>query len=177
MVIIVLDDIIIIESMLKNIDKRAEVILLLEELLNLKFNDYKFNSIEKLNSVIEYNFSLVQVRVTLQTGEQKQIFIKLIQGGMIKESIFCYSSLLYEKYTNCNRYNLPQKVTIKEKVIQKNRKNIVLTIDKEQNYCTEIYLIEIKKFLEMKTKENSNYKDLMEYFKSNDKDILFLGII
>lgn len=101
----------------------------------------------------------------------------MIKGGMIKESIFCYWSLLYEEYLNYNKNKVPHKVFITEKLIQQNRKNIVLTMDKELNYCTEIYLVEIKKFLEEKTKEYNKFKELSNYFNNNDKDILFLGII
>ena len=175
--ITVLEDTKNLESMLKNTEKKIEIISLFEELLNQEIKDYNYISIEKFNSIIEYDFSLAKVNITFASGEQKRIYIRMIKGGMIKESIFCYWSLLYEEYLNYNRNNVPHKVTITEKLIQKNKKNIVLTIDKDLNYCTEICLVEMKKFLEEKTKENSKLKDLANYFNNNDKDILFLGII
>lgn len=175
--ITVLEDTKNLESMLKNTDKKTEIIYLFETLLNQEIKDYNYISIEKFNSIIEYDFSLAKVNIIFADGEQKRIYIRMIKGGMIKESIFCYWSLLYEEYSNYNRNEVPHKVSITEKLIQKNKKNIVLTIDKDLNYCTEICLVEIKKFLEEKTRENDKLKDLANYFNSNDKDILFLGII
>jgi len=159
--------------MLKNTDKKEKIISLFEELLNKEIKDYNYISIEKFNSIIEYDFSLAKVNIIFASGEQKRIYIRMIKGGMIKESIFCYWSLLYEEYSNYKRNELPHKVSITEKLIQENKKNIVLTIDKELNYCTEICLVEIKKILE----ENGRFKELAKYFNNNDKDILFLGII
>ena len=175
--IAVLEDTKNLESMLKNTEKKAEIVSLFEELLNQEIKDYNYISIEKFNSIIEYDFSLAKVNITFSSGEQKRIYIRIIKGGMIKESIFCYWSLLYEEYSNCNSNKVPQKVAITEKLIQENKKNIVLTIDKDLNYCTEICLVEIKKFLEEKTKENNKLKGLINYFNNDDKDILFLGII
>ena len=159
--------------MLKNTEKKEEIISLFEELLNKEIRDYNYISIEKFNSIIEYDFSLAKVNIIFANGEQKRIYIRMIKGGMIKESIFCYWSLLYEEYSNYNRNEVPHKVSITEKLIQENKKNIVLTIDKDLNYCTEICLVEIKKFIE----ENGRLKDLAKYFNNDDKDILFLGII
>ena len=159
--------------MLKNTEKKEEIISLFEELLNNEIKDYNYISIEKFNSIIEYDFSLAKVNIIFANGEQKRIYIRMIKGGMIKESIFCYWSLLYEEYSNYNRNDVPHKVSITEKLIQEYKKNIVLTIDKDLKYCTEICLVEIKKFLE----ENGRLKDIAKYFNNNDKDILFLGII
>jgi len=176
-VIKVLDDTQDLESMLKDKNKRIEIISFFEELLNEKIKDYNYISIEKFNSIIEYDFSLVKVNILFNNNKQKKIYFRIIKGGKVKESIFCYWSLLYEEYCNCDRNDLPHKVSITEKLIEKNKKNIVLTIDKDLNYYTEICLIEIKKFLEDKAKENCKLKGLMKYFSNNDKDILFLGII
>lgn len=175
--IAVLEDTKKLESILKDIDKKKEIISLFEELLNKKIKDYNYISIETFNSIIEYDFSLVEVEMIFLNGEKKKVYIRMIKGGMIKESIFCYWSLLYEKYSDYNRNQVPHKVSITEKLIQENKKSIVLTIDKDLNYYTEICLVEIKKFLEQKTRENNKLNGLVECFYSNDKDILFLGII
>ena len=175
--IAVLEDTKNLESMLKNISKKAEIILLFEELLNQKIKDYTYISIEKFNSIIEYDFSLAKVNITFCNNEQKRIYFRMIKGGKIKESIFCYWSLLYEEYLSCNRNKVPHKVAITEKSIEEKKKNIILTIDKDLNYCTEISLVEIKKFLEEKAIENDKLKSLINYFNNSNKDILFLGII
>ena len=154
--------------MLKNTERKEKIISLFEGLLNKEIKDYNYISIETFNSIIEYDFSLAKVNIIFASGEQKRIYIRMIKGGMIKESIFCYWSLLYEEYSNYNRNEVPHKVSITEKLIQENKKNIVLTIDKDLNYCTEICLVEIKKFLEEKDK----LKDLADYFNCSDKDII-----
>lgn len=173
----VLDDTKNLESMLIDKSKKEIIISLFEELLKQKIKDYKYISIEKFNSIIEYDFSLAKVDITFNNQEQRRIYFRMIKGGKIKESIFCYWSLLYEEYNKCNRNKLPHKVAITEKIIEENKKNIVLTIDKDLNYCTEICLVEIKKFLEEKSKYNNNLKEVMNYFDNKDKEILFLGII
>ena len=66
---------------------------------------------------------------------------------------------------------------ISQRTIQENKKSIVLTIDKDMNYYTEICLVEMKKFLEQRTKGNKKFKEVAECFYNNDKDILFFGII
>ena len=86
----VLEDTKKLVSVLKDTDRKEKIISLFEELLNKKIKDYNYISIETFNSIIEYDFSLVEVEIFFLTGEKKTIYIRMIKGGMIKESIFCY---------------------------------------------------------------------------------------
>ena len=44
----------------------------------------------KFNSIMEYGFSLIKIRTVLESGKKKELYIKMIKGGKVKESIFCY---------------------------------------------------------------------------------------
>ena len=170
-----------LENVLKNADNKQIIITLLECILNVNIQEIKYIGIEKFSSITEYDFSLAKINITLENNEEKRIYIRMIKGGKIKESIFCYWSLLYEEYLNSNKTNskivIPKNVGITEKSIENNKKNIILTLNKSIEYNTEIILIELEKFIIEKSKEKEILKKWLDFLKGNDKDILFLGII
>lgn len=105
----------------------------------------------------------------------EEIYLKMIKGGKIKESIFCYWSLLYEEYLNINKdkiYEIPKKVGITQKTANKNNSVIILKLDPSLDYCAEINLVEIKKFVI----ENKMLERWVENLDIKSEDILFIGI-
>ena len=169
-----------LEKVLKNPNNKDMIIQLLECILNTEIKDIKYIGIEKFGSIIEYDFSLAKINIRLLNDEEKRIYIRIIKGGKIKESIFCYWSLLYEEYLSSNKDNsktvVPKNVGITEKSIEDNKKNIILTLNKDIQYNTEIILVELKNFIQEKTKQNINLEEWLNYLEE-DKDILFLGMI
>ena len=149
-------------------------------MLNEKIEAFEYIGVKKFDTIIEYDFSLIELKITLKNKEQNTVYLRMIKGGKIKETIFCYWSLLYEEYLNNNKLYekelTPEKVIINEKSIEESKKNITLIINKEFNYNTEIALVELKKFLIEKSKENEDLNKLLRY-NLNDNDILFLGKI
>lgn len=163
-----------LECMFKNVDNREEIITLIKCLLNEKIKDFKYIGPLKFNSIMEYEFSLIKIRIILENDKQKELYIKMIKGGKVKESIFCYWSLLHE--LNIDKA-FPKKVTISEKRIEENNKDVILNFNHEFDYSTEIKLIKLKDFIIEKSVTDPILKKLLNYLENNDKDILFLGII
>ena len=154
------------------------IITLLEFLLDKNIIDFKYIGIQKFDSIIEYDFSLIKLKVLFKNNEHDIVYIRIIKGGKIKESIFCYWSFLHEQYLiNHKDIDMPKKVMITEKSIENDRKNIILNLDKDLNYTTEIILMEIERFIIEKSKEKNNLKKLLDYLNKHDRDILFLGTI
>lgn len=177
----ILEDMYMLETVLKNTENNHIIIKLLEFILNVKIKKIKYLGIEKFSSITEYDFSLAKINVWLQNNQEKRIYIRMIKGGKIKESIFCYWSLLYEKYLNSNKDEkkkiTPNNVVITEKSIENNKKSIILTLNRSIKYNTEIILVEFKKFIIEKLKEKANLKGYLDFINNDDKNILFLGII
>ena len=111
-----------------------------------------------------------------ENNEEKDVYIRIIKEGKIKESIFCYWSLLYDKFNKKEKRDF-EEVKIKEKVIENDKKSIILQTEKDYSYNTEINLIELKKFIVEKLKENGKLVKLLKYLDKIDNEILFLGII
>ena len=98
----------------------------------------------------------------------------MIRGGKIKESIFCYWSILYEEFLKNNQsyeQNIVQKAIITQVMSDKNVSSLLLTLDARLNYCAEINLVELKQYVK-------NYEDYGRWVSSldiKDEDILFIG--
>lgn len=169
-----MEDTFILETVLKDVENKHRIITLLECLINEEINDFEYVGIQKFDTIIEYDFSLIKINLILKNNERKIIYIRIIKGGQVKESIFCYWSLIYEQYLNDNKFD---KVTIAEKSVEQNKKNIILNMNKGSNYSTEIALVELKKYIIEKSEHKEELKELLKCLNIHDKDILFLGII
>ena len=169
-----------LECILKDTDNKHIIITLLECLLNSKIKEFEYIGIQRFDGIIEYDFSLVKIKILFDDNKKQMAYLRMIKGGKIKETIFCYWSLLYEEYLNNNKlYEKglnPEKVIINENSTEENKKNITLMINKNINYSTEIALVQLKRYINEKAKENNNLNKLKKY-EINDNDILFLGKI
>ena len=64
---------------------------LIEESVQQKIKKINYTSIEE---ALEYSFSLLKVNVSLENNENLNIYLNFIEKDKIKESIFCYCSIL-----------------------------------------------------------------------------------
>ena len=167
-----------LECILKDTDNKHIIIALLECLLNSKIKEFEYIGIQRFDGIIEYDFSLVKIKILFDDNKKQMAYLRMIKGGKIKESIFCYWSLIYEQYlTSTKKIEIPKKVVITEKTIENNKKSLILNINKDFNYSTEITLVELKKFIIENSSKNTDLKKLLDYLNNYDKDILFLGMI
>ena len=135
-----------------------------------------FLDIENFETIIEYNFSLIKLELVLKNNETKEIYLKTIKAGKIKETIFCFWSLLYEEYLKNNQKEFKstlRKAIISQKVENKNQNSIKLILDKELDYYADINLVEIRK---IKFESDKKVERWLEDLEINNDDILFIGI-
>lgn len=143
---------------------------LLEKILKKEIIEIKIEGIELFESIIEYDFSLTKANIVYKDNTKDELYFRIIKGGKIKESIFCFWSFLYEEYNKVrkqNKDNTIQKTIISQLESEKNTSNLLLTIDSNLNYKAEIYLVGLKKYLKKE-------RWLAEKNIDNN-DILFIG--
>ena len=161
-----------LEKILRN---KKESINFFKSILKLSITDIEFVGIEHFETIVEYEFSLLKVKLKYNTNEEKEVYLKVIKAGKIKESIFCFWSLLFEESKNENIKNnadLLEKTIITQTSTEENCSKIVLTLNKELNYSAEINLIELKNYVIEKNRKERLVKNL----EINSEDILFIGI-
>lgn len=153
---------------------KNEMKKLLENIFKNNILDIKLEGTEHYESIIEYNFSLVKVNIIYADGKSDEIYLKMIKGGKIKESIFCYWSLLYEEFlksTHKKNENELQKAIITQITSDENTTSLLLTLNTKLNYYAEINLVELKSFLA----ENKLSEGWCKSLEINNDDILFIG--
>ena len=163
-----------LEEMLQNLQNaNRDIIELFEIILELKIDKIEFAGREHFNSINEYDFTLI--KLNLFCNDKKiQIYIKMIKGGKIKESIFCFWSLLYEEYLkNKKEIYENKKVIIKQRKNSETDSNIVLTLDQSLDYCAEINLIKLRK-IALKNKKIERWLNKLQI---KSEEILFIGRI
>ena len=147
--------------MLKNNNAKESLIKFFNKINKFELKDIKYKGVEKFQSIVEYDFYVINLVGTTTLNVKKNIFIKIIKKGKIKESLFCICDLIYEKYFNNNTKEVikkPKKVTIIEEENTESMNKVFLKFlgenlsQKEVNI--EISFIEISKILEQTKKQN-----------------------
>lgn len=163
----------VLEEMLKD---KENVIKLLELILNISIKNIEIEGLEHFEGITEYKFSLLKINLKCDNDENKEVYLKMIKGGKIKESIFCFWSLLYEEYLRSTKKNktnnIQQKTIITQKTSDKNISKIILSLNQDIEYYAEINLIEIKNF----AIENNKLERWVEDLEIKSDNILFVGI-
>lgn len=147
---------------------------LLEKILKNIIIEIRIEGVEHFDSIVEYDFSLIKANIVYSDNKEDELYIRIIKGGKIKESIFCFWSFLYEDYikNKNNKFeNTVQKALITQIASEENISNILLTIDSKLNYCAEITLVELKNYFEKK----ENGERWVEDLEIKDNDILFIA--
>lgn len=128
-------------------------------------------SIQQYSAIEEYKFTVAKIKLILNNSKSTEIYLKRIKAGKIKETIFCFWSLLYEEYlknNNQKKEKIPRKVVILQDEKKQKQNIIKLTLEQELNYYVEINLVEIYKI----KKDNERREECLD----NNYDILFIGI-
>ncbi len=158
------------------------MLLFINKCLNLDLKEIRFNEIERFQSIVEYDFYLINLIGITSTNIKKDIFIKIIKKGKIKESLFCICDLAYEKYFNSTKEILkkPKKVTIIEEENIKFENKVFLNLFEEnfnhREVNIEINFVEISKILEQTKNKNLLKKGWEKYIEINPKDIIIVGV-
>lgn len=158
------------------------MLLFINKCLNLDLKEIRFNEIERFQSIVEYDFYLINLIGITSANIKKDIFIKIIKKGKIKESLFCICDLAYEKYFNSTKEILkkPKKVTIIEEENIKFENKVFLNLFEEnfnhREVNIEINFVEISKILEQTKNKNLLKKGWEKYIEINPKDIIIVGV-
>ena len=152
---------------------KENIKLLLEQILRKEIININIEGIEHFESIIEYDFSLLKANILYKDKTKEEVYLRLIKGGKIKESIFCFWSILYEEYLQNKDKDLEnaiQKAIITQIMSEENISSLLLTIDSKLNYCAEVSLVELRKYLEKNQRER-----WLGSLEIQDNDILFIG--
>ncbi len=153
---------------------KEDISHILKKILKKDIIEIKSEGIEHFESIIEYDFSLIKINVIYKDNKKDEFYLRIIKGGKIKESIFCYWSFLYENYIKNKEkkdYSTIQKAIITQVSSEKNISNLLLTIDSKLNYCAEIMLVELKKYFEKEIIKER----WLKHIEIDSNDILFIA--
>ena len=158
---------------------------ILNDILKLNIKEIKYNKNIQLSNISEYEFELVKVNAILESGEDVEMYLKMIKNTRIKESIFCYWCSIYEeelmKAKEKNNIDiLINKVLISELDKNKYQKRIFLTIEENKTQIletgTEVNFLEITDYINEQKNEKNQFERLYEYFAEQSEDVLLVGI-
>jgi len=143
-----------------------------------------------------YDFETIKLKVVISNDSQaegentdiagKYLYIKLIRKDRIKESIFCYWSLLYDEmfknYEESEFTSVVNKVKIMETESEKYKHSVLLQIKENKwgvlEYGSTIHLVKFKKYLNDNTIKKSKFtKEWEKYIEEENQDVLFIGIV
>ena len=143
-----------------------------------------------------YDFSAVKLKAILGENKQrktseeneteKDLYIRMIRKDKIKESIFCYWSLLYdEKFKNYEESEFTSvinKVRITETENEEYKHSVLLEIKENKWGILEcgstIHLIKFGKYLNDKSiKKSKLINEWKKYIDEENQDVLFIGIV
>lgn len=163
-----------IDDMLREVlEVKEDFKKLLGKILEVNIVEIDIKPKEHFDTITEYEFSLSKINLTCENNEKIEVYLKMIKGGKIKESIFCFWSLLYEEYNKKEEIfkENNRKVKIKQKKVDNEGSNIILTFDQSIDYCAEINLVELKNFVLL----DKRFERLVKNLEIKSEDILFIG--
>lgn len=160
-------------------ENKELIIKYLNEILNIELKDIIFDKLEKFQSIAEYDFYLINFIGITNDNEKKNIFIKKIKKGKIKESLFCICDLVYEKYFSNKECNKKiKKITIIEEANLENLNRVAIKLfDKnlsQSEFNIQINFINI--FTLMSLYQKLEKKGWEEYIEVNPTDMLIIGV-
>ena len=171
----------LLQNIIKDEKNKKIVIELLEIIIKKEIEDIEYKKVEKFQTISEYDFSLIKVIGKFKNEEKNEIYLRLIKGGKIKETVFCYWSLIYEEYIKkiAEPKKIPKKVTIAEKGNEEKYQNkIFLSLEQEakNEYNLEINFIEIWKFINEHKNKKNELEKWCEFIDETKESILFVGL-
>lgn len=188
---------------------------LLKDLTKLNITDFEFDDLKNMGDLSGYDFSIIKLKAFLgkknstnnktndnNTNEKKMIdrntedeankdsqtdlYIKMIRKDRIKESIFCYWSLLYdEKFKNYEESEFTSvinKVKITETESEEYKHSVLLEIKENKwgilEYGSTIHLVKLAKYLNDKTiKKSKAINEWKKCIEEDNQDVLFIGVV
>lgn len=183
---------------------------LLKNLTKLNITHFEFEDLKNMGDLSGYDFSIIKLKAFLgdenskdnkandeemvekkaedeaNNNSQTDLYIKMIRKDRIKESIFCYWSLLYdEKFKNYEESEFTSvinKVRITETESEEYKHSVLLEIKENRwgilEYGSTIHLVKFAKYLNDKTiKKSKLINEWKKYIEEDNQDVLFVGVV
>ncbi len=162
---------------------------LLKDLTKLDIIDFEFEDLKNMGDLSGYDFSIIKLEADFANkvlpGEKEKIelYVKMIRKDKIKESIFCYWSLLYDEkfkgYKESEFTSIINKVRITEKDSEKYKHSVLLEIQENKweilKSGSTIHLVKLAKYLTNESTQHINsIKKWKEYIADDNQDVLFI---
>lgn len=170
-------------KIIRDKNNKQMVLDLLTIVLNLNINQIHTCQVKKFEDISEYEFSLINTKVSSEDGNIFDVYLRVLDKEKIKENIFCYWCLLYEDERKRNDKKLNtiiSKVTITEIGRERYKNSILLDIpDNNTNilqYGSELHFIDFIKYIDKNRNKNNKLEKWLRYIDHNSKDILLIGM-
>lgn len=167
---------------------------LLKDLTQLNIQHIEFEDLKNMDTSSGYDFPVIKLKVIINDNSkeksniknEKEIYIRMIRKDRIKESIFCYWSLLYEEkfkdFEESEFTSVINKVKITEMENQEYKHTVLLEINDNKWEVLEkgstIQLVKFAKFLNNnKIKKSELTNEWREFINTENQDVLFIGVI
>lgn len=160
---------------IKEVNKNENYELFIKDVLKIKNKLYlknlHFIGIEYLKQITEYNFTMLKYEAIDRNGKCKEIYLKNVHPGKIKESIYCFLKIVGEegKPAKNKEFSVNESADNKIKITQTNYDNGMFDIRVTTNFNDEIVDINLIEA------ENINERWENE-FNINKNDLILLGI-
>jgi len=158
---------------------------LLKNVTKLEIIDFEFEDLKNMGDSSGYDFAIIKLKV-LTTNQEAKVYIKMIRKDKIKESIFCYWSLLYDEmfknFEESEFTSVINKVRITETENEKYKHSVLLEIKENKWGILEcgstIHLVKFQKYLNDNTiKKSNSINEWKKYIEDDSQDVLFIGIV
>lgn len=165
---------------------------LLKNLTKLNIVDFQFENLKNMGDLSGYKFSVIKLKAFTENENlkndkaQTDLYIKMIRKDKIKESIFCYWSLLYdEKFKNYEESEFTsviKKVKITETESEEYKHSVLLEIKENKwgilEYGSTIHLVKLAKYInDDKIEKSELVNDWKNYIDKENQDVLFIGVV
>lgn len=153
--------------------------------MHLDIKEIKYEKNLKLENISEYEFELLKVKAILSSGEELEMYLKIIKNSKLKESIFCYWTAIYEEEMEKHQKDedsciIVNKVVISELENQKYQKKMFLNIENNRTQIletgTEINFIDIIEYINEYKTDINKYERLYNYLGKDSENVLLVGI-
>ncbi len=157
---------------------------LLNEIINTTIEKISFQDVLKLSNMSEYEFNVIKTKIFLENKTENEVYFKIVKNSRIKESIFCYWSLIYEEELKNKNFEKKEdaflnKVIISELTRKKFYQSVFLKIEKNKldliENGTEIHFIDVCKYIK-ENRKIQKYKKILECFNELEDYVLLVGI-
>lgn len=167
-------------------ENEKDIIEILNRITKAKIEKIEFYNSIGMNDLSDYNFNMSELTGITSDNRKAKIYMKKIKRNKIKESIFCYWTVLYEEYMRYRQYEEMKKIINKVSIgeIEKEeefKKSVFLSIENNNSEFlkngTTVHLVDIKEYI---NNFFSSYKSTNFWKKIEDmsnEDILLIGIV